>query len=755
MPSGDICTANIGTPVPLAYGYFRATGMQPVNYTVPATTDVPLGTYPAGLQVGLWDLGEGELDGIDALWINNVLQFAFDSGGNLMGQNLVGVAPTGSGTDTTATTPTLNFFGFHTGCDAPVGGGPGTSSVMQWIDPIWTQIQPAGLVTRLCYSRRCYYSIGWTPATNDSSTLAPVGDFRGMRCRIFDANGNQLAYRFTTNPIWHAVDLWLRRAIKPDYAIDSALGPTALTADEASCFNWPSIAAAAAYCDYVLPNGMPRFMGSYVFAKGSTLQAMLEQVFLCCRGYQFEYAGQIYMFIDQPRASTFTVSGAMLVPGSFEADNAQVNQNANRYVANFCEIGLPAVANISTIARTSSGIVIHTTSPDPCAQNDVISVGGVVDPTFDACYEVSSTPSSTEVDCTITGGVAGSSTGGSIGYIQSRFSQRAPELSHGQHQMAQGQVLPPNVTGTRLKRIKVTYDFGNMTYDQANRLLKYEIYRDLGIDYLNPTLLQQLFGSTALLNSPYQPPLTLTLSLWSESVDAAGNAAKAQLQGSRITLDSTVFCEFAGDYEIIDRWPSPMQQEVEDSTDGNFVQAVSRTGGMAAGTDSNSGILKLSLRTYNPNVFFDVSDAPNASFATVPGYLPYAGPSGSGSGGSGGGGGGGSVGGTVVGGTLSVYVAYGAVPQVSWTGVQVRFANGIEITFTNGSTQEDMTTSANVVSGQDYYFYANDPSFSAGGLGVYSVPPATGPGVVQLLQFSMPLTPHPGMDPNTVTFYLI
>ena len=67
MPSRNITTATIGNPVPLAYGYFRATGMQLVDFTVLPTLAVPVGTFPANMQIGFWDLGEGELDGVDAL----------------------------------------------------------------------------------------------------------------------------------------------------------------------------------------------------------------------------------------------------------------------------------------------------------------------------------------------------------------------------------------------------------------------------------------------------------------------------------------------------------------------------------------------------------------------------------------------------------------------------------------------------------------------------------------------------------------
>ena len=694
MPGGNICVANIGSPLPLCYGFFRATGLQLIDFTVLPTVSDPVGTFPADMQIGMWSLGEGELDGIDALWINNELQFAYDSSGILMGNSTLGVTPADP-----ATTPSLNAFEFHTGCDGPflAGGGP---SPGQTADPLWSYI--GNLATKLCYSRQAYYSLGWTPATNDSATCSPLADFRGMRCRMFDASGNQTGYGFTTNPIWHFVDLLLRRAIKPEYALDMYLGPDTLTTAEAGCFNWPSIYAAAQYCDYVLPNGSPRFSGSYVFASGSTLAAMLEQVLLCCRGYWYEYAGQIYVFVDQPRDSTFVATGKMLAPSSFAADNSEVNQSSNRFVATYLELGLPAVAQIASMVRTSTTVDIVTVNPNPCATGDIISVGGAVDSSFDANYSVSSVPGTDDVDCTITGGVAASTTGGWIGYIQSRFSQRTPEINHRQHQMAQGQILPPNTTGTRLKRIKVSYDFASMTYDQAMRLLQYEVYRALGIDWLNPILLLQIYGNTDLLGSPYQPPFGLTLNFWSEAVDANGNALAAQFVGDIITLDETVFFEFAGDYEIIDRYTNPTQQEIEDTTSGNFVMPTSRSGALTGGTDQNSGIMQFVLRSFNRSVgiFTDVSVAPNASFQTVPGQLPYAG--GSGTGGLE----------VLAGSTATASVDFDGNVTITWEAFAVRLATGSLLDYSAGSW-----TGALPFTGA-CYIYVDDPSF-LGGANVY------------------------------------
>jgi len=752
MAAGDIQTTQMGTPWPLAYGFFRATGMRKIDFSVPAAFADP---QPADMQIGVWDLGEGELDGCDALWINDELQFAYDANGNLMGQSLIGVVPTGSGTDTIATTPTLTSFSFHTGCDAPLAGTGGTSQTEQLEDPV---LEPIGnLITPSCWSRRSYYTIAWTPATDDNSTMSPVADFRGMRCRIFDGFGHQTDYRFTTNPIWHFVDLWLRRAIKPEYAIPQNQWPDQLTADESARFNWASIYAAAQYCDQLLANGLPRFSGSYVFASGSTLAAMLEQVLLCCRGYWYEYAGQIYVFVDQPRASTFLATAKHLASAAVEVDQAQVNQNANRYIARFLERGLPAVAAIATVTvvpasgSTPALAKIVTENENPCAVGDIISVGGVAPASLDGNYSVSALPSGNplEIDCNVAGTPAAmAGTGGSIGYIQSRFSQRTPEIGHVQHQMAEGQILPPNVTGTRLKRIKVNYSYGNMTVDQAMRLLQYEIYRDLGIDWLNPNLLMQVYGNTALLGSPYQPPWQFTLSFWSESVDSTMRALKAQQVGDVITLDPTILFELAGDYEIIAKNISHFQQEVEDSTTGSFVTAPTRQPAMNRGTDQGSGVLQLTLRTFNRSaaIFTDAPVAANSSFATVPGQLPYAGA---------GGGSGGAAGFQVTAGVLTVstdwedYFEDGTPPvdvtsTYAWTEIVMYVPPGIGLSYGAGSA-----TITDDGSGHPFWFYIDDPTFSGAvvpQLIQSASAPAAGPGVFILTGFNS-LPPWPS-DPS-------
>ena len=63
-----------------------------------------------------------------------------------------------------------------------------------------------------------YYMLKWLPqyiiadsfqVNQIGQTLNPVGDWRALRCRIFDDMGNQVGFQWTQNPAWHWVEAWL------------------------------------------------------------------------------------------------------------------------------------------------------------------------------------------------------------------------------------------------------------------------------------------------------------------------------------------------------------------------------------------------------------------------------------------------------------------------------------------------------------------------------------------------------------------
>ena len=147
-----------------------------------------------------------------------------------------------------------------------------------------------------------------------------------------------------------------------------------------------------------------------------------------------------------------------------------------------------------------------------------------------------------------------------------------------------------------------------MTFDQANRLVKYEIYRDLGLD-----------------QSPWSPPIQITLTAWAEAVDANGNILKKAMPGQVITLDPSAFFEYAGDYEIMEP-DCILFRGTRPAMLTEYSGEVTGSGSMTQMTDQNAGRIILLLRTYNPDVFFDVSDAEAAGYFTVPGQELWAGP---------------------------------------------------------------------------------------------------------------------------------
>ena len=692
MPSGSLTDANVGTAVPLCYGFVRVTGMQLAFFTNPPSTSTPTyppisGTYPE-MQIGLWAGGEGEWDGPDALWINGNRMFAYGQDGSFIGPNpTVGtIPPTAGSAYTSPLVGTLNSFNFHPGVDAaPLSAG--IDNTRQGLDPLWSWF--SNLVTPLRYSRVAYWAIAWTPQIGTSpGDMQPVCDMRTMRCRIFDGNGNQIDYRFTTNPIWHLVDVWLRRAVKPQFTIDPSTGPAALNSAELACFRWDIIAASAAYCDAILASGNPRFQGNYAFSAGSTLAAMEEQMLLCCRGYRQEIAGKLAFFCDQPRSSVFTIGGTMLVPATFQADDTQLHSNPNRYVGSYLEVNLPAISTISTISRTGGLVTIATTGPNPCAQYDLIIIGGVGDSSFNRAYLVASASGSTVTAHTTMSDTA-SSTGGSIGYLEARFGQRTPEAPpHLQHQLAIGQVVPPNAGGQRLKRVKVNYDFASSTWDQVLRVMLYERYRDLGADA-----------------GPYQPPKRVTLTLWSESVDIGGNTLWNAIPGSVVTLDPTTFYEYAGQYEVIEANCNPVQLAPQE-----------QGGSFASAPASNSGTIQLVLWSFDEARFTDVSGVANASFATVPGSFSYAGT---------------GVGWALTGGTVTLTGEPGppgGVPYtvvVAWTGVTFSAPDGSIMAYNDGASSLQSNQTAEVS--------AYDPSNLGGQRISLYVSPATPPVGAHLL----------------------
>jgi hypothetical protein len=622
-------SATTGTPIPLSYGYVWVTGKREPYYELQNTGKDNLNFA----RIGMWKLGHGEWDRCIELWINDYLVWNGStkpsSNGWLQGlpnggapYNWIDGLDSQNGIVSSSGFLSLPFqFNFHRGADSPLTGTlpPTSTGPDQGLDNLWPLFPTA--INPLSWSRIAYYSLfrkqsilsptQLTPShmqqlSSNWTDIAPVGLWASRRCRLFDADGNQTGYAFTTNPAWHIVDAILFRKLMPDYGLDLNIGPDQLTAAVQNRFDWGSIYAAAQYFDEFLANGRRRFEGNYSFSSQTSLQAVLEQMLLCCRSFLTEYAGKIGLHCDMPRASVFTFSRAHILPGSWNADDQSLNKTANRLIANYRDILVPACSQIASITCAfGQNPVVTTVDPHPFEAGDQIAIGGTDTP-YDQNWTVYSVPdivdvgTPEEVDPSTfvlisQGSNFPESVGavGSCGLLYSRFKERAPEFWHKTNMLARGE-LGLGIPRVRNK-VKQSLDFATTTYDQASRLSCYERDRLLGLD-----------------QTPYITPPCVKFRTSFFARDAAGNLAAAIQNGDHVTLDSTTNFQYAGEYEVLE----PLTKVVP-------TVSVSGSGGqIALKPNENSGEIEFILGPYNEAVMYDTSDPTQAGWPSVPGSDP-------------------------------------------------------------------------------------------------------------------------------------
>jgi hypothetical protein len=609
-----------GQPIPLAYGYAWATGKRHCYYQL----GEPLTTGQSGLdftRVGIWLLGHGEWDGPIELWLNDKLAWNGDSN----------IVSTWMGQQWTACLDNANqnmVFNFHRGSDSTIGTGlaPVSNGPDQGVDVLYAAFPPA--VQALAFSRIAYYAImRKQPIENQTNThqtdptqwtdIAPVGLWRALRCRLFDDQGSQTGYAWTTNPAWHYVDVLLRRKIFPDFGIDLNGGPDPLPSAVQNRFDWGPIYSAAQYFDEFLANGRRRFEGNYSFSQQTTLQAVIEQILLCCRSFSSEYAGKISLKCDMPRSSVFTFSQKHILPGSWQATDQALHTGANRYIATFRGLLVPQCSLIESIIATI-GVLnglpnVTTQQPHPFESGDLIAIGGTGTP-YDRNWVIKDVPDiinagqPDEVDpttFTLTAqgenfpGAVGSV--GGCGLLYSRFKERSPEFWHKANMMARG-VVGLGLPRQRMK-VKQNLDFATTTWDQAARLTMYERDRTLGVDPTN---------AAGQLGSPYVTPPRVKLRTSMFAKDIFGNLAAAIQNGDRVSLDTTVNFQYAGEYEVLE--PLTVQPPT--------CAAAGSGGAIALRPDESSGEIEFSLGPYDESVMYDASDPLQAGWLDVPGSDP-------------------------------------------------------------------------------------------------------------------------------------
>jgi len=388
----NIGQAQLGIPVPLAYGYVRArgnllllnpyqdpppawsattayaiddvvgyqgsaweakvasTGVAPgvgtPNYWTQLQPGDPLATVP--MQLALVMLGEGEWDGIENFWLRGAY-----------------VAPGD---------PILHF---HPGLDGVLGAGlaPVSNGGDQGVDA-FSNFLPFG-VQRLPYSRMAYVAIKAAPDPDaPSAELDWVGDYRALKVRDFDATGTQTDYSFTTNGARQTLDALLRLRIKPEQTINEPL-----IAAELARFDWPSFVDCRDWLDEVV-NGNKRFESSCAFAQGTTGTNVVEQLLLLSRIYLAERNGKILFYPDGVRSSVFTLVGAHATDTDLRLDKKSLAGASNQLLGHYNDLNIPVLAQVATAVRATGVVTLTTQTPHGVQAKDNIEVWGVADASF-------------------------------------------------------------------------------------------------------------------------------------------------------------------------------------------------------------------------------------------------------------------------------------------------------------------------------------------------------------------------------------
>jgi hypothetical protein len=431
--------------------------------------------------------------------------------------------------------------------------------------------------------------------TPGNQTINGTAVWRTTRCRIFDAYGNVVSYGFTCNPAWHKVEALLRFKIRPQQP-----GLAGLTDAEKACFDWPSIVALAERNDYILPNGKPRFTGNYIFASDASLTNIMETMMRVDRSYQRVEGNKIILTGDDPRASVFLASAKHLISGTLKLDKKDVTKSPNVFVPSYRDLDIPAVSTVQTVLQNGMwsfrdgeafGMTTFVCStPSPFANQSYLTYGGSVNPALDGDYPVwvvagnpypdgASYPNNTYSANVLPEGSPAftlNNAGGYLGSNDARFSARVP--TNVQHRSAQ-RMMPRQAPGLSVQPQirKVVYDCGNSTFDQTNRLMKFERDRTLGTD----------------TGAGWTAPICGTISFHYECVDANGKRLCDIRNHDVITLDDWLTPEFTGSYEVIDSV-------------------------ITAPEGTSLGQIDLTLMAYNINAATDVSDAPGNYYMSVP-----------------------------------------------------------------------------------------------------------------------------------------
>ncbi len=401
--------AAIGKPVPLAYGLHLVGGNVILNEEV-----------ANGERVLFIALGEGEWDGIEALFVNGKL---YDH------------------TDTTR-------VHFHPGLDGQTGTETDPTTRNQKICSLW----PSSFADKFTFSRTAYLALKLAPDPAAPEAMPRViGIYRTRKVRIFNSSGTETAFQYSTNPADIYADLLISAFVKPRGLIDEAL-----TTAEKAFFDFAQLDTFRTDCNVSTPQGTTRFETHPAFYSSTDLLRALELLFLLGRGYHLEKAGKFAPFMNKARSSLLILGPNDFAPGSFSLGERDTRDAANKYLGKFRN--LDAGKGAGTIATTGAAVTGTSTkflkwfrAGSPLRLVDGAQVGQV--------REVASVASDTSM--TLKSAFSADQSGRLYSNPELQFSKGEKYVEDETHQTEVGRVLT------------LELDLHNQIPERAERILKY------------------------------------------------------------------------------------------------------------------------------------------------------------------------------------------------------------------------------------------------------------------------------------------
>jgi len=331
--------ADIGRPIPLAYGQHLVGGKVFVQHELQTGTD-------KGKTILFVALGVGEWNKTRALFVN----------GKLVDK-----------TDTSK-------FHFHPGKAGEVGAETDPATPNQKTCSFW----PSDFTQQPNFPGIAYASMKLDP---DIEAPGPgfqvVGVYETLLVRIFDNVGTQTSYEYSSNPSWIALDEHIRAWIAPT----KTNGETLSTAEKDK-IDFQAFKDWADDSDFVTPQGTKRWEAHYALTQETDLMRALELSHLLGRAYTLEKNGKIAPFMDKARTPLAIVKAAHFHESSYNLGRRSLRDAANRIEVKYRD--LDSGKGAGTISTT--GVNVTGTGTDftklykpgePCDLRDGAQAGEV------------------------------------------------------------------------------------------------------------------------------------------------------------------------------------------------------------------------------------------------------------------------------------------------------------------------------------------------------------------------------------------